>query len=77
MLQFLKKKKTEETKCIYKFTCISVDILWKSIWEVGNITIKEGDWGRVGGKLFTKCLFEIMKFENVVLKKEVLTEHCI
>ena len=36
---------------------------------------KEGNWSRLEGELFTKCPFEIMKVENVFLKKEVLTKH--
>lgn len=77
ILQFSekKKKKPEEIKYIFKFTCISMDIFCKSRQEVGNIAIKEGNWSRLEGKLFTKCPFEIMKIENVFLKKEVLTKH--
>lgn len=52
-----------------------MDIFCKSTQEVGNIAIKERNWSRLGGELFTKCTFEITKIENVLLKKEVLTKH--
>ena len=40
-----------------------MDIFCKSTQEVGNIAIKEGNWSRLGGELFTKCPFEITKIE--------------
>ena len=79
ILQFSEKKtknqKPGEINYIFKFTCISMDIFCKSTQEVGNIVIKEGNWSRLGGELFTKCPFEITKIENVLLKKEFLTKH--
>lgn len=53
-----------------------MDIFCKSRQEVGNIAIKEGNWSRLEGKLFTKCpLFWNYENWNVFLKKEVLTKH--
>lgn len=52
-----------------------MDIFCKCTQEVGNTAIKERNWSGLGGGFFTKCPFEIMKMENVFLKKEVLTKH--
>lgn len=68
--------KNGETKSVYFNLLVYPKIYQKSIREIRNIASEEGNWGRLRGNFSGNWLFEIVKFENAFLKRDVLTKHC-